>query len=97
MSKTTRKHGKPQLVMHLRCDWDAKTPDSVLRNWARLDHYAQLDHHKSYDSLTDTQKIQVHFNLNSGIYREQEKKEREVQRKEKRNDQKGTHQPVVQN
>jgi hypothetical protein len=76
MNKTTRKYGKPLYVITLRCIWGEKPPDSVLRNWARLDKYAQLDHHKNYDSLTDAQKVQIHYNLNAGIYREQEKQER---------------------
>jgi hypothetical protein len=77
MSKTTKKLGQPLYVITLRCIWGEKPPDSVLRNWARLDRYAQLDHHKVYDSLTDAQKVQIHYNLNAGIYREQEKKERQ--------------------
>ena len=97
MSKTTKKLGRPLYVVYLRCDWNVKPSSTLLRNWARLDHYAQLDHHKNYDDLTDAQKVQIHYNLNAGIYRDQEKKEREAKRKEKCNEQKRPDQPTVQN
>ena len=77
MSKTTRKLGKPIYVITLRCVWGAKPPDSVVRNQARLDKYAKQDHNKPYHALSDAQKTQIHFNINAGIYREQEKKQHE--------------------
>jgi hypothetical protein len=94
MSKTTKKLGKPLYTIYLGGTSDVKPSPSLLRNWARLDHYAMQDYLKPYDSLTDAQKIQVHFNLNSGIYREQEKKERS-QKKEKHNDQNRANQTTV--
>jgi len=81
MSKTTKHLGKPLYIVYLRCDWDVKPSDVLVRNWARLDKYAKQDHNKPYDALTDAQKVQIHFNLNAGVYREQEKKQREEERK----------------
>jgi hypothetical protein len=95
MSKTTRKLGAPLYIVYLRCDWNVKPSPSLLRNWARLNHYAQLDYRKPYDALSDAQKIQIHLNLNSGIYREQEKKEREAQRKDKCSEQKRPDQAAI--
>jgi hypothetical protein len=85
MSKTTRKLGAPLYIVYLRCDWNVKPSPSLLRNWARLDHYAMQDYLKPYAALTDVQKIQIHLNLNSGVYKEQEKQERISAKKNQNN------------
>jgi hypothetical protein len=81
MSKTTKHLGKPLYVITLRCDWGVKPSDALLRNWARLDKYAKQDHNRPYDALTDAQKVQTHYNINAGIYKAQEKLQREEERK----------------
>jgi hypothetical protein len=80
MSKTTKKYGKPLYTVYLRCDWGTKPSDALLHSWARLDHYAKQDYNRPYDALSDAQKTQVHFNINSGTYRAQEKEQREKER-----------------
>ena len=74
MSKTTKKYGPALYTIHLRCDWGIGPSPAVLSNWARLDRYAKQDHNKPYGVLTNAQKVQIHYNINSGTYLEQEKK-----------------------
>lgn len=76
MSRTTNKLGKPLYAFYLRCDIAVKPTLGMLRQWEKLDHYAMQDYKKPYDSLTSAQKTLVHVNINTGIYREQEKKEK---------------------
>lgn len=69
MTKTTKRLGKPYLSATVqRCESNPQPSERLKRQWAELDRLSNLEYNKPYDALNDTQKIELHFNINSGKF-----------------------------
>jgi hypothetical protein len=70
MSKTTEKYGKPTFVAHTRTEANPQPTRRLKKQWARLDEYANKEFGKPYDALNDKQKVELHYNVKIGKYKE---------------------------
>lgn len=71
MSKSNDRYGKTLYTLHSSIEANPVPSQRLQREWERLDKYSRIEYRKQYDSLTDEQKVQIHFNANTGVYKEQ--------------------------
>lgn len=68
MTKTTKRLGKPYLTAYRRCEADTQPSEKLTAQWKELDKLSNSEYGKPYDALKDAQKIELHFNINSGKF-----------------------------
>ena len=69
MSKTINKLGKPSYTLRLTVDPNPVPTPKMKSTWAEWDRLCYKDFNMPYDALSDKQKTQFHFNMNTGVYK----------------------------
>lgn len=74
MTKTTKRLGKPYMTAYRRPEANPEPSEGLKKQWAELDRLSNIEYGKPYDALTDSQKTELIFNINSGKFDEKKKK-----------------------
>jgi hypothetical protein len=74
MSKTTKKYGNPLYTLHLRVEATVEPSNALLRNWIKLDYFAEQVYNKPYHALTNKQKTELHIGINTGVLKDEQTK-----------------------
>lgn len=72
MKKPVKHKLKLKYVMRSSIVANPKPSRKLLREWKELDEFAQKEFQKPYDALTDRQKTELHYNINTGKYDKEE-------------------------
>lgn len=72
MSKTTDRYGKPTFVARIAIDANPKPTNRMRRQERKWNECAEKAFGKPYAALTDRQKTQLHYDINTGKFDEKD-------------------------
>lgn len=70
MSKSTKKYGKVAYTLRSSIDANPIPSDRAVEQFTKLDKLARKVYNKPYAALSTKDKVELHFGLNTGKFKE---------------------------